>query len=60
MAVNILIYPEAVVHSCSVTKMFLKILQTSTCAGVFFNKVAGLRSPSYNFIKKDSGAGTFL
>ena len=51
MAVNILIYPEAVVHSCSV-KMFFKMLETSTCAGVFSNKVAGLRSPSYNSLKK--------
>ena len=36
MTVNILIYPEAVVHSCSVKKVFLEILQTSTCAGVSF------------------------
>ena len=38
---------EAVVHRCSVKKVFLKILQNSQeneCARVsFFNKVAGLR-----------------
>ena len=38
---------------CSVKKVILKILQISmenTCAGVFFNKVAGLQV--CNFIKK--------
>ena len=28
VAVNILIYPEEVVHSCTVKNLFLKILQT--------------------------------
>ena len=59
MAVNILIYPEAVVHSCSVKKMFFKILETSTCAGVFSNKVAGLRPPSNNSLKKKTAALVF-
>ena len=37
---------EALVQKCSVKKVFLEISQNSqenTCAGVFFNKVAGLR-----------------
>ena len=50
MPVNVLIYPEAVVHSCSVKEVLFKILQTSTCAGVFFNEAADLRPPSYDFI----------
>ena len=49
---NVLIYPEAVVYMCFVKKVFFKILETSTCAGVFFNKVSGLRPPSYDSLKK--------
>ena len=59
LAVNILIYPEEVVHICFVKIVFFKILETSTCAGVFFNKVADLRPPSYDSLKKDASAGIF-
>ena len=52
MAVNILIYPEAVVHSCSVKKVLFKILETSTRAEVFLNKAPGLRPHSYDSLKK--------
>ena len=52
MAVNILIYPEAVVHSCSVKKVLFKILETSTRAEVFLNKAPDLRPHSYNSLKK--------
>ena len=49
---NVLIYPEAVVYMCFVKKVFFKILETFTCARVFFNKVPGLRPPSYDSLKK--------
>ena len=52
MAVNILIYPEAVVHSCSVKKVLFKIFETSNRVEVFLNKARGLRPPSYNSLKQ--------
>ena len=45
---------EAVVQMCPVKKVFLEISQKSqetTCASLFFNKVAGGAS---NFIKKEN------
>ena len=54
---------EAVVQTCSVNKMFLKISQNSQeknlCQSLFFNKVAGLRAQACNFIKKETLARVF-
>ena len=44
--------PEAITRSCSVKKVFLKISQYSqenACAGVSFNKAAGLKPPTHVF-----------
>ena len=37
-------YTEAVAERCSLKKVFLEIHKKNTCARVFFDKVAGLRS----------------
>ena len=45
---------------CSVKNVFLEISQNlpeSTCVGVFFNKVAGLRPET--LLKRDSNTGVF-
>ena len=51
---------KADVYRCSSKYLFLKTLQIpqeSTCAGVFFDKVAG--SQNCNFIKRDYNTGFF-
>ena len=62
MVVNVLIYPEAVVHSCSVKKVsskFCKLHRKPPVSESLFNKVAGLRPPAFNFIKKETPALVF-
>ena len=63
------IYPEGVAHSCSVKKVsqsFPNFLQSfpnfagnHLCRSFFFNKVAALRPPVFNLIKKETPALVF-
>ena len=61
---NILIYPEAVVHSCSVKKVFKIFAGNFTgnhrCEGLFFlKKIAGWGPPVLDFVKKETPALVF-
>ena len=61
MAVNILIYPEVAVQKQSsrsrrVFQHFAKVTGFHLCRSLFFNKVAGLKPKTYNFIEKETQA----
>ena len=56
MAANIIIYLEALVHSCSVKKVF----KLPPVPKSFLNKVAGLNLRLTASLKKESGTDVFL
>ena len=59
MAVNILINPEAVVHGYSVKKVSSTFCKLWKRRSLCFNKIAGLRPPVFNFVKKETPALVF-
>ena len=52
-------YPEAVVHRCSIKKVpsrFCQLHRKLSCRSLFFNKVVRLKPPAFNFIKEETPA----
>ena len=62
MAVNILMFPDAVVHSCSVkmfSSTFCKLHGKPAVSESLFDKIAGLKPLARNFIKEETAALVF-